>query len=124
MTRLAVIGASGHGSVVADLAMECGWQRIELFDDCWPRRTSCLHWPIVGNVAAFNTVMASYAAAIVAIGNNKNRKRLGTELSKSSISLPTLVHPTACISSYSQLGTAVVVMANVVVNANSTIGCG
>jgi len=36
--RLAILGASGHGKVVADAAEQAGWQSVVFFDDAWPGR--------------------------------------------------------------------------------------
>ncbi len=36
MKRLAILGASGHGKVVAEIAELCGWGKIHFFDDAWP----------------------------------------------------------------------------------------
>ena len=36
MEKLAILGASGHGKVVADIAQVCGWKSISFFDDAWP----------------------------------------------------------------------------------------
>ncbi len=35
MKKIAIIGASGHGKVVADLAQMCGYQ-VFFFDDSFP----------------------------------------------------------------------------------------
>jgi glycosyltransferase involved in cell wall biosynthesis len=34
--RLAILGASGHGKVLADAAEQCGWPSVSFFDDAWP----------------------------------------------------------------------------------------
>src|SRR5690606_24126355 len=46
MIRLAILGASGHGKVVADCAELCGWSVVEFFDDAWPGSgpTACGQW--------------------------------------------------------------------------------
>jgi len=48
MKRLAILGASGHGKVVADTAECCGWQAVEFFDDAWPQRQGNGAWLVVG----------------------------------------------------------------------------
>ena len=40
MKRLAILGASGHGKVVADCAELCGWESVSFFDDVWPGKQS------------------------------------------------------------------------------------
>ena len=49
MTRsLAILGASGHGKVLADTAMASGWRKIEFYDDAWPDKQANERWQIVG----------------------------------------------------------------------------
>ena len=48
--RLAILGASGHGKVVADAALGAGWQPT-FYDDAWPGVSSCGPWPVVGTSA-------------------------------------------------------------------------
>lgn len=38
MRKLAILGAGGHGKVVADTAECCGWEEVFFFDDAWPGR--------------------------------------------------------------------------------------
>ena len=44
--KLTIIGASGHGKVVADIARLNGYDVIEFLDDD-PNKTSCGQYPIV-----------------------------------------------------------------------------
>ena len=47
MTRsLAILGASGHGKVLADTAMASGWRKIEFYDDAWPDKQANERWQI------------------------------------------------------------------------------
>ena len=36
MKKLAIISASGHGKVIADIAEQVGWNELNFFDDTWP----------------------------------------------------------------------------------------
>jgi hypothetical protein len=47
--RLAILGASGHGKVVADIAECCGWEQVDFFDDAWPSIQQNGAWQIVGD---------------------------------------------------------------------------
>ncbi len=49
MNRLAVLGASGHGKVVADTAECCGWRSVEFFDDAWPNLQTNGAWDVTGD---------------------------------------------------------------------------
>ena len=47
--KISIIGASGHGKVVADIAEKNGYDEIEFFDDD-ENLSSCGKWPVVGTI--------------------------------------------------------------------------
>ena len=47
MKRLAIIGASGHGKVIADIAVKNGYEEIVFLDDN-PELKECAGFPVVG----------------------------------------------------------------------------
>lgn len=124
MNVLAILGASGHGKVVADTAECCGWDAIEFFDDAWPRISSNGTWPVVGTTADLLARVQDFQGVLVAIGNNEVRQRKLAELQAAGASLPVLQHPASVVSRYATLGPATVVFANAVVNAYATLGQG
>lgn len=119
--RLAILGASGHGKVVAETALECGWNEIVFFDDAWPNlsRNGC--FAVVGNTAALVEQIRDFDGIHVAIGNNRVRLEKFEFLRARGAALPPLVHPRSVISKSSFLGDGTVVMAGSVVNADTTI---
>lgn len=120
--RLLLVGAGGHGRVVADLAEECGWADLAFVDDAWPGRSENANWPIVGSVADLHELRRTYEFAIVSIGENRSRLELHRRLADLEFEIPVLVHPRAVISRYARLGKGSVACANVVVNAFTEIG--
>lgn len=122
MNKLAVLGASGHGKVIADIALLSGWQQIEFFDDRWPSLSQLEHWQVVGNSNSLAANFNEYDAVIVAIGHNQTRLLKQQQLQALGANLTTLIHPKATISPFSQLGAGSVVMANAVVNPFVVIG--
>lgn len=124
MKRLAILGASGHGKVVADAAESSGWDEVVFFDDAWPDCKGNSVWTVLGNTADLLASVSDYSGIAVAIGNNRIRLEKLRLLRSLSVSLPSIIHPHAVISRYAEVGDGCVVCAGVVVNAESEIGFG
>lgn len=124
MKRLAILGASGHGKVVADTAECCGWQEIEFFDDAWPARQSNGSWSVTGDSAVLLVRLLEFDGVVVAIGNNAMRQAKLVALQAAGSRLATLIHPSATVSRYAVVGEGSVVFAGAVVNADARIGLG
>ncbi len=122
--RLAIVGASGHGKVVADTALECGWQSLTFFDDGAPPRDRFGDWPILGPTAALLASLSEYAGVIVAIGHNRIRLEKTRELAAAGANMVTLVHPRAYVARDVPLGRGTVVLAGAVIQPGSTVGGG
>lgn len=124
VNKLALLGASGHGKVLADMAELLGWQHIDFYDDAWPTLVNNGPWPVVGNTARLMQTLAEYQGVVVAIGNNAIRLAKLTELKQQGATLVSLVHPAAVVSRHASLGAGSVVMAGAVVNACARVGEG
>lgn len=111
--KLTIIGASGHGKVVADIARLNGYDVIEFLDDD-PNKTSCGQYPIVGK-----TDTDIDGDLFVAIGSSEIRKRLSN-----GKKLVSLIHPNSVIAEGVRIGEGTVVMAGAVVNPGTIIGKG
>lgn len=123
-TSLAIIGAGGHGRVVADCAEQTGqYNNIFFLDDSFTDRKNNALWEIKGPVSEWNK-FSQEADFIVALGNNTLRADILKHLQDFKVSIATLVHPTASISPHSELGQGVVVFANAVINIGSKIADG
>ncbi len=117
MNILQIIGAGGHGKVVAETAEACGYSDIRFFDTAWPKRASNGRWSIVGLPQD-----SSSASRFCAVGDNRTREALFTTYSLSGS--PVLVHPSAIISSDVALGAGTLVVAGTIVNSDAMIGQG
>lgn len=124
MNRLAILGAGGHGKVVADTAECCGWQHVQFFDDAWPDLQENGVWPVVGDTAALMDRLADFDGVLVAIGNNRIRHAKLLELQAAGARLVRLIHPAATVSRYAAIGEGTVVFAGAVVNADARINLG
>lgn len=111
MKELYIYGASGHGLVIADIAKDNGFENISFIDDgdndflCFEEIKKNINTPI-----------------IIAIGDNKVRKKLYEKVKKEGFSVTTLIHSSSVISSSVCIDEGTVVMPNVVINANAIIG--
>ena len=111
--KLTIIGAAGHGKVVANIARLNGYDEIEFLDDN-ESLTNCSGYPVVGK-----SDMDINGDMFVAIGNAKNREQLSNKSR-----LITLIHPAAVIADDVEIGAGTVVMAGAVINSGTKIGCG
>lgn len=121
--QLAILGASGHGKVVADTAELLGYECV-FFDDTYPDIQVNEAWPIMGTGAELFERLAEFDGVAVAIGNNTIRFNKIQELHSLGAKLPSLIHPSAVISQYAEMGEGSVVFAGVVVNAFTKTGAG
>ncbi len=121
--NLLIIGASGHGKVVADIATKMNrWANIVFLDDNESVNMS-MGLPVIGKSSDALTYRES-SDFFVAIGNNYTRERIQEELEIKGISLATLIHPNAVIGTEVEIGTGTVIMAGVVINSSSKVGKG
>ena len=121
---LAILGASGHGKVIADSAEASGFRDIVFFDDAWPGIAMNGPWEVVGTTQDLLLNLASYASVVVAIGNNAIRHTKLKALLSADAPVVSIVHPSAIVSPHSSLGVGSVVFAGAVVNAGADIGAG
>ena len=124
--KLAIVGASGHGKVIADIAEQLGFI-VNFYDDAYPSKTHIEHWPIHGTCAdliALNNTSTASSDVVVAIGNNDIRQQKIQLLQQNNFNLITLIHPTAVISQYATIAQGSVVFAGAIINAFANIGIG
>lgn len=118
MRRLAIIGASGHGRVVADIARRNDYKEIVFLDDD-DSIHECGGYPVIGK--SFEAGMID-ADVIIGIGNTVVRKQI--QESTPDEKLVTLIHPDAVVAEDAVIGKGTVVMAGAVINPGVRIGKG
>lgn len=114
--KLLIIGAGGHGKVVAEIAEDCGYNDIIFIDDNSE--------VAVGRIEELEKFKEEFPNAIVSIGNNKLRESLILHLEKLEFNIPTLVHPSSYVSRSCLIRNGTVIEPKAIVNANSIIGKG
>lgn len=121
---LAIMGASGHGKVVAEAALAAGWGAVEFYDRAWPGKQQVGRWTIAGGDDALMNALNRLDGVVVAIGNNQTRLDLLTQLRQAGAKVVSVLHPMACISTSAQIGPGTVALAGAIVNADAVIGPG
>ena len=122
MKSLIIIGAGGHGRVIADIAQKSKkYKKIGFLDD--NALGECLGFPILGKVFEMKNFIGK-ADLFVAIGNNLARQKLIEELLELGASVPTLIHPSAIIGSGVCIDKGTAVMAGAIINPCAKIGKG
>lgn len=120
---LIIIGASGHGKVVADIAEKMKeWQTIVFLDDDESKKI-CDDFKVIGALAdAYKYVGDS--DFFVAVGDNSVRKDIQEKLEAIGASMATLIHPSTVLGNNVKIGSGTAVMAGVVINGSSLVGKG
>ena len=120
--NLLIIGAGGHGRVVADIASRIGcYETIGFLDDCPSVRP--LPHPYLG-ICSDARLYAKEYDVIVAIGNAAVRTRIMDSLCDIGVTFATLIAPEAVVSQDVVLGSGTVVMPGAIINTGARIGKG
>lgn len=120
--KLMILGAGGHGRVVAEIAQLSGkYTDIVFLDDKAP--DAMFPYAYVGKCDAFVDHLADYDF-FIAIGNAAIRRRLQTDMETAGGNIVTLIHPSTIISHDVTIGKGTVIMAGAIVNTGSKIGDG
>lgn len=122
MKQLALLGASGHGKVLADMAGLLGWKQVVFFDDAWPALQHNGAWAVEGNTDDLMRRLPAFDGVLVSIGHGATRWAKQQALQAAGAHITTLIHPAAHVSLYATLGAGSVAMAGAVVNAYARAG--
>lgn len=119
--KLAVIGAGGHGKVVAELAAALGtYGEIVFLDD--RAQGSINGFPVIGTTLLLeNSLSPEQFDIAVAVGNNRIRRQIAEKAAALGFALPVLIHPDAYVSPSATVGQGSVVMAKAAVQAGSVL---
>lgn len=127
--RVLIIGAGGHGQVVADILLsrqESGLGEVELVgfldDNPTLHQTAWLGVPVLGSVSLASAL--AHEGVVVAVGDNRIRQQLSHRLQAGGEQLVTAIHPRAVIGRAVSIGAGTMICAGVVVNTGSALGQG
>lgn len=123
MKSIAIMGASGHCKVVADLALLNGYDDI-VFVDKNPEIDMLGEYPVADEDTDLDYYIEKKYDFVVGIGEASIRRKVQEMLESKGVNIVTLIHPAAVIAYDVEIGAGTVVMAGAVVNPGTTIGNG
>lgn len=119
--KLIIIGAGGHGKVVADIALSMkNWDGVYFIDDNEFMKEQ-IGLSIIGCTEDIPRYINDFDI-ITAIGDNKIRRDMHLRLKKLGAVIPTLIHPSAIVGLDVNIGSGSVVMAGCIINCCTKIG--
>jgi sugar O-acyltransferase (sialic acid O-acetyltransferase NeuD family) len=120
--RVAIVGAGGHGKVVADALLAGPGHELSGFldDDPSRQRTTIWGYPVLGSVATWSRHGVEGLA--LGIGDNAKRKALFLRLRQDGAHLIGVRHPSVTLGRGSAIGAGTAVLARCVVNADALVG--
>jgi sugar O-acyltransferase (sialic acid O-acetyltransferase NeuD family) len=125
MNGLLIVGAGGHGRVVADAALLTEqWSSIAFLDDRMDAAQGMDGVPVIGKIVDARCFLNDYQHVLIALGDNKLRIRILDQLLNDGFKGATIIHPRASISPGAILETGTVVFAQAAVNYGAHIGKG
>jgi UDP-N-acetylbacillosamine N-acetyltransferase len=120
--QVVILGAGGHGRVVAECARAQGVLTLLAFLEITTNRhgSSELGIPLYGPSVTMRDLGAD--GVLFGTGENHRRLKLLAIARTEQAQLPTVVHPTAWVSPSASLGAGTVVMANATVQTGCRLG--
>ena len=118
LKKLVIIGASGHGKVIADIALNNQYDEIVFLDDD-KRVTECAGFAVKGTTENIEEYLSW--DFIVAIGDALARQNVLKKLENIQCNIVSLIHPKAVVSRRVEIKMGTVVMA---INSDTKIGKG
>ena len=117
--HLAILGAGGHGRVIAESAVSSGWT-VSFFDDALVGQVDGL--PVAGKAA--DVVDAQLDGAIVAIGNNRVRLAWIEQLRAAGMRIVTIADPSSQVSKSARIGDGCFIARGAIVGTGAVLGSG
>jgi len=125
MKKIVLIGAGGHCKVIIDIIRSMGEYEIVGITDNGSDE-ALLNIPVIGDDNILEQLFregVKYAFVCVGgLGNMELRTNIYNMLQEVGFQLPILIHKSAIISSYANIGEGTCVMPGAIINPDSTIG--
>lgn len=122
INRLLVLGAGGHGCVVAETAIRSGaWSDVVHLDDVLDRPQLDIGTRVLGSISGIEKMLVADDRFVVGVGDNAVRLRLFEEL-KNRSNATSVIALEAIVSRTVSVGDGCVIMSGAHVNAGVVLG--
>ncbi len=118
LERVVILGAGGHGKVIADCITQSGDTVCGFFDDDESIGDTFAGFPVYHKISEYDSVECD--SYVIAIGNANTRKRVAESMP--GVKWYTCIHPSAVIADDVTIGEGTVVLAGAVINPGASIG--
>lgn len=128
MIPLVILGAGGHGRVIANIVDQVNSvdERFQLLgyvdDDATKHGVVRNDRPVLGDFSWFNNVDPTTVKVVCGVGSPPVRARIAERADRLGLQFCSIVHPTATLSRWMELGTGTVISAGCVVVSQVTLG--
>ena len=114
--RLIILGAGGHGKVVADIAEQTGkYEEVVFLDD------NSNDDKVIGKCSDYIKFKSQDTEMYPALGNNQGRVEWENKLEEVEIKLAKIIHPLAYISPKAEIADGCVIMQYAIVNTSTVV---
>jgi sugar O-acyltransferase (sialic acid O-acetyltransferase NeuD family) len=125
--RLAIVGSSGHASVLLDtIELTKRYTVLGFLDDTAEKGTIRKGYPVIGRLADALMLCAQLSVnyAIIGVGDNWWRRKIFLDLKQAypELILPIIKHPSAVIAASAEIGDGTAILAGSHIGPNSRIG--
>ena len=114
--RLIILGAGGHGRVVADLA-----EQIEKYDEIVFLDDNSNDDKVVGKCSDYIKFKSQDTEMYPAFGNNQGRVEWESKLEDAGIKLAKIIHPLAYISPKAEIADGCIIMPYAIINTATVV---
>lgn len=115
--KVIILGASGHGKVIADIVIKSEDKLVGFLDDGIEKNTEVIGYKVLGKIS--DAYQYEDCEFVIGIGSNEIRKKISHNL---QLRWYTAIHPTVQIALDVNIGEGTVIMANSVINTSTKIG--
>ena len=114
--RLIILGAGGHGRVVADIAEQTGkYDEVVFLDD------NSNYDKVIGKCSDYIKVKSQDTEMYPAFGNNQGRVDWENKIEGAGIKLAKIIHPLAYVSPKADIADGCVIMPYAIVNTSTVV---